>query len=151
MIRVNNHNDGYAIANLAGVHWFHPEQFTCIAKIDDSYSTLGGVLYEKWRKGGSVEVHFAAVRKGWVSRTLLWMAFDYPFNQLECRKVIGFTPSSKVDVLAILRRVGFMEETFIADVFPDGSGMTVSSMYKRDCKWLIPPKPGIMERVVKDG
>ena len=149
MIRINAPEDGYTIADLAGVHWYSPKNASCIARLDDDGVLLGGVLYEKWRKGGSVELHFAATSKLWVSRTLLWAVFDYPFNQLECRKVLGFTPSSKVEALAILERLGFTTDVVIDDVFPDGGSMIVSHLYRQDCRWLTPPRD--MERIIQDG
>jgi hypothetical protein len=150
VIRVNSNVYASQLAVLAGVHWFNTRDFSSISRVDSTGMLMGGILYEKWRHGASVEMHMASNTKRWVSRYLLWMGFDYPFNQLGCKKVIGYTPALKYEALMALNKLGFTREGFIADVFADGSGMVISSMYKEQCRYLD-VTPRVTERVVVDG
>ena len=66
---------------------------------------------------------------------MLWITFDYPFNQLGVKKLIGQVPSSNLKALEFDKKLGFKEEARISDVFPDGD-LIVLSMRREDCRWL---------------
>ena len=54
--------------------------------------------------------------------------------------MFGQVPASNVRALEFDRKLGFIEETRIKDVFPDGD-LVVLSMKREDCKWLnLKPK-----------
>jgi hypothetical protein len=92
-------------------------------------------------------MHWAGFAPSWVSRALIWLAFDYPFRQLDVKKVIGLTPESNVVARNTAIRFGFKIEYLVHDVFKDDpdnlNGMYVLSMRKEDCKWLDMPVPVI--------
>ena len=132
MIQMNNPEHGYAIAEAAGVI-FNPEADIVISRLSNE-ELVGGVLYNGYTRA-SINMHVAAFSPRWGSRDILWVCFDYPFNQLGCKKVFGQVPSKNEHALEFNLKLGFKIETLIPDVFPEDD-LLVVSMVREDCRWL---------------
>lgn len=143
-IRIDDVHAIRLIAQAARVQ-FIPKLHHCIARYSDDDRLLGGTLYtDYW--GGSVGCHFAGFAPNWINREILWLGFDYPFNQLKVRKVFGMIPEWNVQSRNTALRLGFKIEVLVADVFDteEGvNGMYVTSMYREDCRWLAMKMPYI--------
>lgn len=141
MIRINDAIDGAAIGKAAG-YVYNIACDMCIARVEND-ELYGGVVYSSYTRA-SINIHMAGFRDNWCNMDMLWVAFDYPFNQLGVTKIFGQVPLSNKLALKIDLKLGFKKEMIAKDVFPiiDGTGdMQVFSMYKADCKWLkIRPK-----------
>jgi hypothetical protein len=90
--------------------------------------------------------HFAGFRKGWISKPLLWLGFDFPFNQLKVKKLFGIIPEWNWQSRNLALHLGYKIEILLADVFDfthGVNGMYVVSMEREDCRWLNMPKPHI--------
>lgn len=83
----------------------------------------------------SMCVHMAGTEPGWCSRDLLWMVFDYAFNQLGLYKLFALVKSTNYDALAQDMRAGFKLDTVLTDAFPDAHLM-ILSMKRDECRWL---------------
>jgi len=129
---MNNPEHGYAIAEAAGVI-FNPEADIVISRLSNE-ELVGGVLYNGYTRA-SINMHVAAFSPRWGSRDMLWVCFDYPFNQLGCKKVFGQVPSKNEHALEFNLKLGFKIETLIPDVFPEDD-LLVVSMVREDCRWL---------------
>jgi RimJ/RimL family protein N-acetyltransferase len=130
-IRINDPCDTGYIAAEVGVPRSDSDQ--CIARIRDD-KLMGGILYTGYT-GRSVEMHVAGFDPRWINKDILWMAFDYPFNQLEVLKVLGRVSSGNSRALDFDYKLGFVLEAVIKDVYPDGD-LLVLSMYSDQCRWL---------------
>lgn len=118
---------------------FNPDCDVSIGRVEDG-RLLGGVIYNDYT-GASISIHVASFDPNWIDRAMLWVTFDYPFNQLKVNKLFGQVPASNAQALAFDLHVGFKIEARIKDVFPDGDLILVS-MYRDDCKWLKMRPPG---------
>lgn len=132
MIVFNNADHGHRIAKTAGSA-FNPAVDVCISRWEKGL-LLGGVIYQNFT-GESIAMHVAAFMPNWLNRELLWVFFDYPFNQLGVKRIFAQVPESNTHALEFDLRIGFRIVTKIDGVFPDG-GVTVIVMEKADCKWL---------------
>jgi len=133
MIVFNNIEHGKAIA-AAIPRNFNPEKDPVISNVDASGKLLGGVIYDGCT-GSCIFIHQAGFSKHWLSRDMLWVAFDYVFNQLKCSKVCGTIPSCNQPLLALNLKLGFKVEAVIVDGYP-GADMLVLSMTRDECRWL---------------
>lgn len=124
---------GHAIASRIS-RPFIPGLDRCLARTCEG-KLLGGVIYQDYF-GPSVCIHVASYDPAWLSRDFLWAIFDYPFNQMGVKKVIGLVSTTQEDVLAFDLKIGFVEETRIKDVVPGGD-LIVLSMLKEQCRWLV--------------
>ena len=144
MVRLDDIHSIKLIAQAAHVQ-FVPILHHCIAEYDSRDCLRGGMLYtDYW--GGSTQCHFAGFQKGWITKSLLWLGFDYPFNKMRVNKLFGLIPEYNVASRNIGLRLGFKIEYLAADVFnyPDGvNGMYLMSMRREECKWLNMPRPHI--------
>lgn len=124
---------------------FVPRLHFCIADYDSHDCLRGGVLYtDFW--GGSTMMHIAGFRPYWGSKALLWLAFDYPFNQIKVKKVFATVPEWNWRSRNFCLHIRFKMEYLVSDVFNrmDGAnGMYILSLRREDCRWLDMPKPKI--------
>lgn len=144
MIRIDDVHAIRLLARAAHLQ-FVPRFHHCIARYSESDKLLGGTLYtDYW--GGSVGCHFAGFTPNWINRELLWLGFDYPFNQLKVKKLFGLIPEWNVQSRNTGLRLGFKIEYLVEGVFnhTDGvNGMYITSMKREDCKWLDMKMPYI--------
>lgn len=134
MIEFGNEAHGRAIAAAAGTQ-LNPEVDTIISRVEGG-QLLGGVIYQAYTgHGGSISIHMAGFDPHWACRDLLWVAFHYPFNQLQCKKLFAQVPANNARALSIDLKLGFKEEIRVPDVFPDAD-LIVLSMTAAQCRWL---------------
>lgn len=131
-IEFNNAEHGYRIAKAAGCI-FNPAADQVIA-VTSQGKLLGGNIFTGFT-GASIHTHTAGFEPNWATRDFLWVLFDYPFNQLGCRKVFGQVPETNTRALEIDLKLGFKIVAKIDDVFPDGACL-VLSLAREDCRWL---------------
>jgi hypothetical protein len=97
---------------------------------------LGGFIFSDYTGvGGSMMTHVAGLRRGWLTRELLFDAANYCFNHSKCERIFGQVPETKPKVLAFDLKMGWKEEAFLEGVFPDG-GCHIVSMTRAGCRWL---------------
>lgn len=142
VMRMNDVHATKLIASSTSVQ-FVPHLHYCIADYDDRDILRGGTLYtEYWKK--SCNVHFAGFRPNWISKQMLWVGFDFPFNQLGVKKLFGLIPEWNYKSRLLALHMGFKVEYLAHDVYdmPDAvNGMYIMSMLKDDCKWLKMKRP----------
>jgi hypothetical protein len=143
MIVLNRTHHGRAIAEASGTT-FNPETDRVIARVEDG-ALWGGVTFQGYT-GASIQMHMAGFVPRWADRDMLWVAFDYPFNQLKCRKVFGQVPETNTKALEIDLKLGFKIIAKIDDVFPDGACL-VLALAREDCRWLNLKPRGIAARM----
>jgi hypothetical protein len=102
-------------------------------RADGTY--LGGNILKDYT-GVSMAIHDGSVSEHWLTRDLLWITFHYPFVQLGCTSLIGYTPSYNTVALSLALKVGFELETRIKDCLPGGGDLVVTRMWRDRCRWL---------------
>ena len=145
MIRFNHAPDGYAIEskilgkdNVVTDVSFNPKADIVISRVEGE-KLLGGVILRDWN-GASILMHVAGFAPNWLTRDFLWVIFDYPFNQLGCKKVLALVSASNLHAIEFDKKIGYREECRISDADPHGD-LVVLSMRREDCRWLsIKPK-----------
>lgn len=95
---------------------------------------LGGCLYQRYN-GRSIYMHVAGVTPHWLTRTGLYVAFHYPFEQLRVFKIIATVPSNNHRALVFDYKLGFVEEHRIAGAVVGGD-LVILSMQRPQCRWL---------------
>jgi RimJ/RimL family protein N-acetyltransferase len=105
----------------------------CIGRLSADGNLMGVVGYDGYN-GASVQMHVAG-DGNWISRQLLWAAFDYPFNTMKCNVVLGLIPSGNKSAIELNEHLGFQIDTVIPHAHPDGS-LVIMAMYRDGCRWL---------------
>jgi hypothetical protein len=144
MIRINDVHAIKLIARAAEIE-FIPRLHHCIADYSAGDQLKGGVLFTNYRVG-SVAIHMAGFRKNWVSKSMLYLAFHFPFRQLKVKKLFGMVPERNVDARNSDLRLGFKIEYMTEGVYgyEDGvNGVYLMSMTEAECKWLDMKTPYI--------
>lgn len=132
--------------------FFTPERDHSFSAHGSNGQILGGIAACEYL-GQTMTMHMAGEGKHWCSRELLWITFDYVFNQVGITKAVGPVRSDNEATLAIDLRGGWFLEAVVKDVYAPGVHMVILSMTRETCPWLnYQPKawqPG--KRRVADG
>jgi hypothetical protein len=129
----NNMMHGVEIA-MAIPRILNPAADRVISRTTTDGELLGGVIYESMISN-CLFMHQAGFSKNWLSPEMLWLIFDYPFNQLRMGKVCGTVPSSKLELVEFNQRLGFEVEARIKDAYKDGD-LVIMTMRREACRWL---------------
>jgi len=94
--------------------------------------------------GAVCQMHVAML-SGWhhTPKKMLWACFDYPFNQLKLKRVLGVVNSKNEAAMRYDLHLGFTELYRMEGMHDDGGDLVVLGMNKGDCKWLTEP-PGLV-------
>ena len=104
---------------------------TGLGYADAAGNLVAAVCYSDWT-GTSVT---ASIVIDVITKGFLHYIFDYPFNQLKVKKILAHVAEDNLKSIAMLEKMGFKQECYIADVYPEG-GMFIYSMTIEQCKWL---------------
>lgn len=97
---------------------------------------VAGVLYEGYN-GVNVWMHVGGVPGSqWMTKGLLRIAFDYPFNQMGVQRVSGYVNASNHEALRLNRHLGFQEEATLHGAAPDGGNVLILVMRREHCRHI---------------
>lgn len=105
-----------------------------IARVVDG-NVLGVILYSNYT-GESICMHAASWHPRWVSRDFMWIAFDYPYNQLRVKRIFGHIPENNWPSLRFAQHAGFKPITRIDGVYRGGIAAVVLRQEREDCRYL---------------
>jgi RimJ/RimL family protein N-acetyltransferase len=112
---------------------------------------MGGIVYENYTgANGSCLVHIAGFEPNWINRDLLWIMFDYPFRQLDCKHAFAQVAANNTKAYEFCMSIGWELLHTLEGVFPDGD-MLLLRMKRENCRFLgIKPK-NVRPRGMQDG
>lgn len=110
----------------------------------DAKGIVAGVVYENFN-GASVSMHIATRGGNWLTRRFMWICFDYPFNQLGCKKLLGLVSEKNTAARLFDERLGFVQEARLKDCSPTGD-LLIYTMTREQCKWLQLPERFHLQR-----
>lgn len=90
-----------------------------------------GVVYADWN-GVNVVCHIAAEV---FTRQYLFVIFDYPFNQLNVKRITVCVGEGNKKSRRFVEHLGFELETTLKSAHPTGD-LLVYVMWKKDCRWI---------------
>ena len=121
----------FLIENDAGKAFFNFEALG----VEENEKLIAGVVYDSYEPQARCSMHCAGIGKRWLTKQFLWMAFDYPFNQLKVNVVINTVSSKNKDSIRFTEHCGFKEVARLEDGAEDGD-LIIYALYKKDCKWI---------------
>lgn len=117
-----------------GVEIPRSEDFQAIGRLNSGLQLMGVVGYNGFC--GQVCTMHVAGEGNWLSRDLLRMAFDYPFNQVGVKHVFATVAANNLRALNFDRHLGFEVLHRLRDGWADGVDMIVLRMTRSQCRWL---------------
>jgi len=134
VICIGNVEHGQRIMAETSAH-FSSVTMQVISRTKDTI-LQGGVVFENWTgEGGTCLAHVAGFNPHWLDRDFMFIMFDYPFKQLDCRSVFVQVASKNDKSLHFTKSIGFVECARIEDVFPDDD-MILLRLKRDDCRFL---------------
>jgi len=86
--------------------------------------------------GKTCQMHMVNLKGGYTPKSLLFGAFDYPFNNCGLEKTFGIVNSLNIKAMEYDRKLGFKEAVRFAGMHEDGGDLVVFEMNKSDCRWI---------------
>lgn len=149
MIHIDNHEHGERLMEQIGAD-FSPVTMEVISRTENGV-LLGGAIYENYTgKGGSVLAHVAGLEPNWLNRDLLWIMFDYPFVQLDCKQAFGQVKAKNEEARRFNKSLGWEEIFTLEDVYPDDDVILVR-MKRENCRFLKLKPKTIARRTADNG
>jgi RimJ/RimL family protein N-acetyltransferase len=121
------------VAKLARVQL--PLKHTSFCRVRDG-ELLGGIIYYDKRGKESVSAHIGAYSPHWINRTMLFVGFDFPFNQLQVKRIFGFVPETNEQAVQFNQKLGFQIVNRIEYYFKHGVACLVMRLDREDCRYL---------------
>lgn len=96
------------------------------------------VVYNEYRSG-SIDMHICAVPgRRWLTKPFLFACFDYPFNQLGCRRVTARIGANNPEARQFLESLGFTHEGTCREAWEPGLDLLIFGLLKAECRFLEP-------------
>lgn len=99
---------------------------------------IAGVAYDGYN-GHVIMAHIWIDKGRKPSKEWVAAIFDYPFNKLMVRKIVGQVRSSNTAALEIDTHFGFEHEARITDFYDNGDSLEVLTMTRPQCMILNSP------------
>ena len=132
-IRFNHIGDGRAIAERAGTA-FNPARDISICRLRDD-ARMGGVIFTNYTTE-SIAIHSGAWDDHWINRDMLWVTFDYPFNQLGVNRIFGYVPEDNLHAIRFNLKLGFTHVVRVEGMFKGNIACMLMKLERADCRFL---------------
>lgn len=134
MRRVTTENQPFLREFLARTtHGRYPDQLMCIGQEVDG-EVVAVIGYSNFLPK-ACEIHVGATAPNWASKDLLWAAFDYPFNKLGVKVILGQVCADNEEALRLNRHLGFEIVAEIPDAHEYGD-LVIMAMKREQCRFL---------------
>jgi len=110
-----------------------PYRGQAIGKISANGELQAGVIYEDFN-GANVVCHIA-IKNGIVDRQFLALIFDYPFIQLNARRITAPISETNKKSINLVTKMGFVLESRLDQATLD-SDLLIYRMFKHECRYL---------------
>lgn len=125
---------GEALTRMIDPQMPFRENYDRVISVTSDGNLLGGVIYDGYLKR-SIQMHVASRHPSFLSHDLLWVAFDYPFNQLGVDMVYSPIQSTNPHALQFNLRLGFQHEHTLKGAV-EGGDLIINVLYRAQCRWL---------------
>lgn len=110
-----------------------PADSVCVGQV------LGGelravVVYCNFQ-GESCNTHICSVGTNWLNKEYLRFIFEYPFEILKLKVILGIIDGTNKKSLKLSRHLGFVDVATIPDAHKNGD-LVILTMRPHQCKWL---------------
>lgn len=112
---------------------YTPGTSTALGRIKNG-RIVGGITYSDFN-GANVMCGIASDGQGWLNKQFLSVIFDYPFNQLQVKRMTAVIASDNQKSIHFVERLGFELEAILQDAHPNGD-LRVYKMTRDACRWL---------------
>lgn len=137
-IALNDPDHGAAIGALAGARFVAGHDIAISRVVGDKL--LGGVIFTNYTIE-SICIHTASWSEHWVNRDLIFVVFDYPFNQLAVKRIFGRLPETNERAHSFNLHCGFRDVARVEGVYQHNVAQIVMRLDREDCRFFgIKPK-----------
>jgi RimJ/RimL family protein N-acetyltransferase len=119
------------VGSELGIQDFGPMAAIGVTRAD---KLVAGAVFHNFN-WPNIEVSFASTTPRWCTHQTIRGILNYPFVQLDCRRLTAITKATNQPARAFLCRLGFEIEGFHPDLYPDGDALSLG-LLRRKCRWI---------------
>ena len=121
-----------------------------VAKKTNEYGRFGGGTAIGWERGGelvagvcycdwngvNVVCHIASDgSKKWLTKQYLRVLLEFPFQQLNCKRITVAVGEGNHSSANFVRKLGFEVEARLSQAHPTGD-LLIFALFKSNCRWI---------------
>jgi len=129
----NHPGDGDWVMRRA--HGVYNDKIDQVIAVHRDGHIVGGVVYNLFL-AHAVMLHMAGSEDNWATPDFLWMVYDFAFNRLKKRWVLGLVDSTNARALDIDQRMGFHEVARLPRILENDADLIVLGMERHEC-WAL--------------
>lgn len=95
---------------------------------------VAGTAYEDFN-GASIVIHQRNAGPGSLTREFIFACFAFPFLQLGCQLLIGFTVANNASAIRMNEHLGFERTAVLPGAHPEGD-IIIYTMRREACRFL---------------
>lgn len=84
----------------------------------------------------NIHITFVTADRHWATKQAVRAILGYPFRQLGCRRITAITNADNESTRMFLLRLGFRQEGYHAESFPDGDAVSYGLLKKDAQRWI---------------
>lgn len=107
----------------------------CIVCADENNYPVAGVIFDGYN-GAIIHAHIWVDAERTPLREWYSCIFDYPFNRIGVRKIIGQVNSNNIEAQKLDEHFGFVLEATVTDYYDDGASLLVYTLTREQCRVL---------------
>lgn len=108
-------------------------QFTALGLLRGD-RMVAGIVYNNF-ESRNICMHIGAIGSHWCTRGFLFAAFDYPFNQLQKRRITALVRAKNKRARGFVENIGFAYEGTLKHYY-DQDDMRVYGMLRENCRFI---------------
>lgn len=103
--------------------------------LEDGGELVAAAVFTNWSPP-SITGHIASDgSKKWLTKGFLRAMFDYPFNQLKCKRITAPIAEQNIDAQRFVEKLGFRLEGRLRKAMLDGTDRLIYGMLREECKY----------------
>lgn len=128
----------HALPLICKILNFMPSSYAQVISCIEDGKYIAGVVYDGYN-GGSIAAHVWVDVDARPSKEWFAAIFDYPFNVLGVKKIVGQVKGSNDEARKFDEHLGFVLEGTISEYYDDGDSLLIYTMTKEQCRILNSP------------
>ena len=139
-IVLGNIRDGRAICLAAGTRYDAASDVVIASYVGGEFA--GGAVLCEFTDASCVG-HLAGFKRHWLSRSFLWLIFDYTFRQCSFERLFCFVPEFNDRSLRLVEHLGFREVGRLRGAYSGPQDRIVLCAERSDCRFLRLKQPDL--------
>lgn len=106
----------------------------CVAiGVSSGSKLIAGVVYHDYQpEARIIQMSMAAISPMWAKKEIIWKLLQYPYDQLDCFKILLSISVDNIKALKTMKHIGFVQEAILNHNYGKDKHAVILGMLKPD-------------------